>query len=237
MITLKFKVIQFGKFEMAKSRSYKLLCPIARALDRIGDRWTLLILRDLHAGPARFVDLQKGLTGIAANLLTERLLKLVADGLIEKVDGGHGATVYRLTDLGRRTEGVIFDLAMFGARFPPEAETVKPGNLRTVATTLGAAARRAAPEDLSLEVELIADDEAISLSVQNGKVEALYAAANAPDVVVRTTYLDLLAVTEGEIGFEDFATNRAEFEVRTPGKEQDLSRLMAAILGLLDQAA
>ena len=48
---------------MAKSRSYKLLCPIARALDRIGDRWTLLILRDLHAGPARFSELQRGLTG------------------------------------------------------------------------------------------------------------------------------------------------------------------------------
>lgn len=222
---------------MAKSRSYKLLCPIARALDRIGDRWTLLILRDLHAGPARFVDLQQGLTGIAANLLTERLVKLVADGLIEKVDGGHGATVYQLTDLGRRTEGIIFDLAMFGARFRPNAETVTPGNLRTVATTLGAAARRAAPKDLSLELELIADSEPISLSVQASRVEALYAAAQAPDVVVKTTYLDLLAVTEGEIGFEEFAGNRAEIEVRTPGKEQDLTRLMTAMLALLDEAA
>ncbi len=222
---------------MARSRTYKLLCPIARALDRIGDRWTLLILRDLHAGPARFVDLQKGLTGIAANLLTERLVKLVADGLIEKVDGGHGATVYQLTDLGRQTEGIVFDLAMFGAQFRPETETVKPGNLRTIATTLGAAARRAAPEDLSLELELIADGEAISLSVQEGRAEALYAAANAPDVVVRTTYQDLLAVTEGEIGFEDFATNRAEIEVKTPGKEQELSRLMIAILALLEETA
>ena len=67
---------------MQKIRSYKLLCPIARGLDRIGDRWTLLILRDLHAGPARFSDLQRGLTGIAANLLADRLAKLVTDGLI-----------------------------------------------------------------------------------------------------------------------------------------------------------
>ena len=57
---------------MAGSRRYKLLCPIARALDRIGDRWTMLILRDLHAGPARFSELQSGLTGIAPNLLTDR---------------------------------------------------------------------------------------------------------------------------------------------------------------------
>ena len=71
---------------MAKARSYKLLCPIARALDRIGDRWTLLILRDLHAGPMRFGELQKGLPGTAANLLTERFNKLVAAGLVSKVE-------------------------------------------------------------------------------------------------------------------------------------------------------
>ena len=54
---------------MPKHRTYKLLCPIARALDKLGDRWTLLILRDLHAGPARFGDIAQGLPGLASNLL------------------------------------------------------------------------------------------------------------------------------------------------------------------------
>ena len=67
---------------MSKARNYRLLCPIARALDRVGDRWALLILRDLHAGPARFNELLEGLTGIASNLLTNRLEELVAAELV-----------------------------------------------------------------------------------------------------------------------------------------------------------
>ena len=62
---------------MTKKRHYQLLCPIARALDVIGDRWSLLILRDLHAGPARFQELHDGL-GTASNLLTTRLGELTA---------------------------------------------------------------------------------------------------------------------------------------------------------------
>ena len=65
---------------MAGRRRYKLLCPIARALDRVGDRWTLLILRDLHAGPARYSDLQNGLAGIAN--VTTRWPKRKADTII-----------------------------------------------------------------------------------------------------------------------------------------------------------
>ena len=66
---------------MTRKRPYQLLCPIAQALDVVGDRWTLLILRDLHAGPARFQQLQEGL-GIATNLLTTRLAELTESGMI-----------------------------------------------------------------------------------------------------------------------------------------------------------
>ncbi|NNF77796.1 MAG: helix-turn-helix transcriptional regulator [Rhizobiales bacterium] len=63
-----------------RRRGVLLFCPSARALDRIGDRWTLLILRDLRAGPARFSRLQSGLTGIAPNLLTERFTLAASEG-------------------------------------------------------------------------------------------------------------------------------------------------------------
>ena len=107
---------------MTATRRYRLLCPIARALDRVGDRWTLLILRDLHAGPARFSDLQTGLTGIAPNLLTDRLNQLTEDGLIERRDGEHGVSLYALTGLGEGTRDLLFELAMFGARFAADAD-------------------------------------------------------------------------------------------------------------------
>lgn len=218
---------------MAKVRSYKLLCPIARALDRIGDRWTLLILRDLHAGPARFSELQKGLTGIAANLLTERLAKLVADGLARKSEASFGTSVYELTDLGKQTSDVIFDLAVFGSRFSPEAEVVAPGNLRTVATTLGAAANRVVTKDLNFEAAFVVDGEEMKLRVEDGLAEMLYEKSRDPDLSFSTGYSDLLAVTESELDPEVFVTQRSTVEVFTPGKETEFITLMNRITELL----
>jgi DNA-binding HxlR family transcriptional regulator len=222
------------RYQLAKPRSYKLLCPIARALDRVGDRWTLLVLRDLHAGPARFSELQRGLTGIAANLLTERLGKLVEDGLISKVDGEHGTVVYELTALGEKTGDLIFDLAVLGGEFKPEIEPVAPGNLRTVATTLGAAAKRVATPGMSFRASLLVDGEAISLIVNAGHVTARYAVCPNPDLVFTTGYSDLLALSEGELAPEVFMQERSQMDVKTPGKETEFLALMSAIVGLLN---
>jgi DNA-binding HxlR family transcriptional regulator len=95
---------------MTAKRHYNLLCPIARALDAVGDRWTLLILRDLHAGPARYQELHEGL-GIATNLLSTRLTELSDSGLIHKT-GGQSA--YELTELGRSTDRILWELTRFG---------------------------------------------------------------------------------------------------------------------------
>ncbi len=215
---------------MAKARSYKLLCPIARALDRIGDRWTLLILRDLHAGPMRFGELQKGLPGIAANLLTDRLNKLVADGLVSKDES------YALTPLGERTLDVLFELAVFGAAFEPEGAEVKPGNLRTVVTTLLAAARRAEFGDMALRVGLVVDGEMMQLDVADAAVRASYGAHDAPDVVLTTGYEDLLAVSEGDLTMEAFVGTRAEMQVFTPGAEGSFAQMIGAVMAVLHGA-
>ncbi|MEM9332211.1 MAG: helix-turn-helix domain-containing protein [Pseudomonadota bacterium] len=220
---------------MAKYRSYKLLCPIARALDRIGDRWTLLIIRDLHAGPARFTDLQRGLTGIAANLLTERLAKLVSDGLAEKTDGGHGTSVYALTDCGRKTSDIIFDLAVFGSQFEPEEEITKPGNLRTVATTLGAASRRVAPADARFEALVVVDGEKMCLRVNGNQSEMIYEECKATDLIFTTSYSALLAVTEGKMALSTFTENHVTLKILSPGKEVEFMSLMTEIVSLLRQ--
>ena len=217
---------------MAKIRSYKLLCPIARGLDRIGDRWTLLILRDLHAGPARFSDLQHGLTGIAANLLTDRLNKLVADGLISKDAGSHGTTLYSLTDLGRRTRDILFDLALFGGQFAPEGEVVDPGNMRTVAVTLGTACERVITQDIDLEVQFIINDEPFVLLAREGQSLMQAGQASAPDVVLEASYEALLSVSEGEIDMAQFARDYARIAVNTPGKEVDFMQLMSAAIAV-----
>ncbi|MEM9472101.1 MAG: helix-turn-helix domain-containing protein [Pseudomonadota bacterium] len=220
---------------MAKVRSYKLLCPIARALDRIGDRWTLLILRDLHAGPARFSDLQHGLTGIAANLLTDRLNKLTADGLISKDAGAHGTTLYCLTEMGRKTRGILFDLALFGGRFAPEAEVVEPGNMRTVAVTLGTACQRAITADIDVEVQFVINGEPFVLVARDGRALMQAGQATAPDVVLEASYEALLSVSEGEINMAQFARDHARIAVNTPGKEVELMQLMSAAIAVFSQ--
>ncbi len=211
---------------MAGPRRYKLLCPIARGLDRVGDRWTLLILRDLHAGPARFSELQSGLTGIAPNLLTDRLQQLSEDGLIEKREAQHGVTLYELTERGRTTRDILFELALFGGRFPPDEDPKRPGNLRTIAVTLSAACQRVVTDAADFEAELIVDGEKFTLTARGGQVSMLYAPALAPDVVMVTGYEAMLAASEGEIGLERFVTEHVRLEVNTDGKELELLDLL-----------
>lgn len=100
-------------------RTYGQYCPIAAGLDLIGDRWTLLILRELSMGDQRFTDLRSELTGIAPNLLTERLRSLQAIGLVTTAELPPPAarSVYRLTDEGRRVEPILRSVARFGISY------------------------------------------------------------------------------------------------------------------------
>ncbi|HEX4559615.1 MAG TPA: helix-turn-helix domain-containing protein [Mycobacterium sp.] len=98
-------------------RNYNQNCPIARGLDILGERWTLLILRELVGGPRRYGDLRAELPGIATNLLAERLGELQDAGLVERTDlpAPIGRTVYTLSDMGwQRVLPILQSLAWFG---------------------------------------------------------------------------------------------------------------------------
>jgi len=98
-------------------RSYQQYCSVARALDVVGDRWVLLIVRELLAlGPSRYSDLKRGLPGIASNLLAERLKAMEADGLVERREAPApiGSGVYQLTERGRELEDVLRSLTRWG---------------------------------------------------------------------------------------------------------------------------
>lgn len=98
-------------------KSYQQYCSVARALDVVGDRWVLLIVRELLAlGPSRYSDLKRGLPGIASNLLAERLKAMEAEGLLERYDAPPpvGTGLYRLTARGRELQDVVHALARWG---------------------------------------------------------------------------------------------------------------------------
>ena len=218
---------------MAGSRRYKLLCPIARGLDRVGDRWTLLILRDLHAGPARYSDLQSGLAGIASNLLTDRLQQLIDDGLVAKRDGEYGVVLYALTELGTQTQNLLFELAMFGSRFRPDEEPRRPGNLRTIVVTLRTAMERVVTSDLSFDAELIVDGESFAISVHERAVDMRAGAAQSPDVVMETSYEPMIAAGEGEMAMDEFMGSHVTITTHVAGKDKELVTLLGSVMQLI----
>jgi DNA-binding HxlR family transcriptional regulator len=99
-------------------KRYDQACPVAKALDLVGDRWTLLIVRDLLGGACRFQDFQESLKGIAPSILSDRLKLIEEHGLIERhfYSEHPPRAEYRLTDKGRELGMVVGALAVWGAR-------------------------------------------------------------------------------------------------------------------------
>ena len=95
-----------------QERGYGQYCPIARALDVLGERWSLLILRDLLVGTTRFNDLARGLPGLSRSLLAKRLRQFERAGLVERL-----GNEYLLTDAGRDLEPIVFGLGEWGAKW------------------------------------------------------------------------------------------------------------------------
>ncbi|ANW22591.1 crotonobetainyl-CoA--carnitine CoA-transferase [Streptomyces clavuligerus] len=106
-------------------REYGQFCGLAAGLDIVGERWTLLIVRELLIGPARFNALLENLPGIGPNLLTDRLRMLTEHGLAEQaaVVGDGRARLYRLTEAGEELRGPVLALARWGLRFLDESDS------------------------------------------------------------------------------------------------------------------
>lgn len=104
---------------MTSGKSYGQFCALARALDHIGDRWTLLIIRDLIDGARSFRSLQDSLAGVSPNLLLDRLRRLTEDGLVERSHAPRRSknVTYALTLEGRSIEPVVLELIRWGARY------------------------------------------------------------------------------------------------------------------------
>jgi DNA-binding HxlR family transcriptional regulator len=105
-------------------QTYAQYCPISRALDVLGERWNLLIVRDLLVGSTRFNEIARGLPGLSRGLLSRRLRQLEAAGVVERRDGG-----YHLTEAGRELQPLLWGLAEWGAKHafgPPRAEELDP---------------------------------------------------------------------------------------------------------------
>jgi DNA-binding HxlR family transcriptional regulator len=109
---------------MSGMRSYGDPCGVARGLDVIGERWAMLVVRDLLLGPKRFNDLLAGLPGVSPNVLSQRLRELTEGGVVRRRDLGPPTRVrlYELTEWGRALEPLLLQLGRWGSQAPPPLE-------------------------------------------------------------------------------------------------------------------
>jgi DNA-binding HxlR family transcriptional regulator len=195
---------------MGEKRSYGQHCTVARALDVVGERWTLLVVRELSTGPKRFKDLLWGLPGIGTNLLAGRLKALEGEGIVQRstLPPPAGSNVYELTVLGRELEPVILALSRWGARLldAPEEDHELRAGWAAVALRSALAAGDAGGRSGTYGFRI--DGEAFHVRVVDGdrgkRVEVRQGPAPESDpVVVVGDSRTLLAVTSGRLDPEE----------------------------------
>jgi DNA-binding HxlR family transcriptional regulator len=170
-------------------RIYGHFCALARALDVVGDRWTLLLVRELLGGPKRHAELKRGLPGIATNLLSERLRELRATGVIERVELD-GAQRYRLTERGHGLRPVLVELARWGAPLLPELADDIEFRASWLALTLDVQLDRDAVPAGETVLRFRIDDDTLEVAV--GEHGLRTAAGEKPDIELdgdRATFL------------------------------------------------
>jgi DNA-binding HxlR family transcriptional regulator len=188
-------------------RSYGQHCALAKALDIVGDRWTLLIVRELMLRDrCRYTDLRNGLPGIATNLLATRLKELEASGLVSREEAPPpiATTIFRLTERGRALEPVLYQLGTWGA--PLLATPAKGDRFRTY--WLGLLMRHSlqaqAAHDPAATIELrTGPDEPLTIEIGNGTVVTRPGAAVRPAAVLTGTPQVVAAVMTGKLTLAD----------------------------------
>jgi DNA-binding HxlR family transcriptional regulator len=175
-------------------REYGQHCAIAKSLDVIGGRWTLLLVRELLPGPRRFKDLLEGLPGIGTNLLTDRLRHLEEEGVVErrKLPPPAGSTVYELTELGRDLEPIVIGVARWGWSRIQNRNRNDYFHPRWLLMGMKTAFDPDAAADVSETYEFRIGDEIFSVQVENGRVDGFDGPASNPDLIVHSEPEDFL---------------------------------------------
>ncbi len=192
------------------ARSYGQFCAIARALDVVGDRWTLLIVRELLAGPQTYASLESSLVGISSTLLSERLASMRAEGLVERNDAPQRSKLvnYGLTDVGRELEPVLLALLRWGGRrmfSGPGDDHVEPqwAGVALKALLDGTPAPRSTGERVAnTTVHVDVDGAITTIRLRNGRRVVNYGAVGRADTTVRADLMAVLPVASGLLPYD-----------------------------------
>jgi DNA-binding HxlR family transcriptional regulator len=207
-------------------RYYDQFCAAACALDVIGERWALLIVRELLPGPKRFVDLEAGLPGIGTNTLATRLSELEAAGVIERrqLPAPAASAVYALTDWGRDLEPIVIAMARWGVRRLVTATPRHPLRASWLATALQAFFRRDAVRDVTAVVELVLPTGTLNLHLRRGNLAVKEGPVEGADLRITTTEQGIFDLLRGRSRLGA----RRRHNLRVEGNDSLVERLVEA---------
>ena len=209
---------------MATKRTYCDGCAAAHALDLIGERWALLVVRELLLGPKRFTDLRTGLPNVSPNVLAQRLRELELDGVVRrrKLPPPAASRVYELTEWGEELEPVIIQLGRWGVRSPSRPREATLGIDSLILSFRTMFDPRAA-DGLRASYELRLGEDRFRAVVEEGRFEIFRGVAYRPDAIIETDPATLAAlVYEGR----DLAEALRSGDVKIEGDESAVERLL-----------
>jgi DNA-binding HxlR family transcriptional regulator len=185
-----------------KNRSYNQFCALALALDVIGERWTLLIIRELLAGPRRFKDLLSGLPDISTNLLSERLKQLEVQQIIQRrvLPPPAGSTVYELTEFGQGLETAVLELGKWGSRLlPPSLDGLALPSLGATTLAIKAFFHPEQAHDINETFELHLRDEVLQVQVREGALQVQQGQSVKADVILHMEMGVFMGLFSGQL--------------------------------------
>jgi DNA-binding HxlR family transcriptional regulator len=209
-------------------RKFDQYCPVAHALSLVGERWSLLIVRELLHGPKRYTDLTHGLPGIGTNILAARLKELEACGVIQKrtLPPPAASTVYELTEYGAGLQEALFALARWGARTigppGPDDELYPEWGVNALPALFNAEAARGLTETYVLVV----DGDAFTARVVDGTLDASLGAAEDADVFVEMDMVTFFELASGELAPKDAVKSG---RARVQGDREALERCFSVL--------
>jgi DNA-binding HxlR family transcriptional regulator/putative sterol carrier protein len=173
---------------MATMRTYGDGCAIARALDVVGERWALLVVRELLLGPKRYTDLRRGLRNASPNVLSQRLGELERAGVIRryKLPPPAGSRVYELTDWGRGLEEIVMSLGRWGARSPTPPSDTPIVSADSIVLALRARFDAGAAHGLRAGYELRLGEDRFRIEVADDELEVARGDAHQADATIDT---------------------------------------------------
>ncbi|MFL0293507.1 winged helix-turn-helix transcriptional regulator [Mycobacterium sp. SMC-18] len=188
------------------SKDYGQYCGLARALDVVGDRWNLLIVRQLLIGPARFGELREGLPGIATNLLTDRLRDLESAGVVaRRLSDEANAITYALTDWGAQLREPIYAMIRWSTPLMirgPEGDSFRADGLLLALPALLSAR---VPGDRPTTVGIVVDGVTVQLSATEAGIDVGWPDGRKLDAVLTAEAQIVLGLAAGLLALDDVA--------------------------------